>query len=125
MAIREAGDTGDSALAEHDRFHDRMLTLVPHTWVTYVLIGLNVAVWMLMVAQGADAFSPPAELLLHWGGNAASEVQRGQVWRLLTAAFVHSGIVHLVMNMLGLWAMGQTAERIYGHRMFSGIYLGS
>ncbi|MBC7683363.1 MAG: rhomboid family intramembrane serine protease, partial [Ferruginibacter sp.] len=47
------------------------------------------------------------------------------VWRLLTAAFVHSGIVHLVMNMLGLWAMGQTAERIYGHRMFSGIYLGS
>ncbi len=113
------------ALAEEHQFHDRLHALAPHTWVTYGLIALNVAVWGLMVARGVDVFTPRAELLLRWGGNAASEVQRGQAWRLLTAAFLHSGIVHLVMNMLGLWAIGQTAERIYGHRVFLGIYLGS
>ncbi|WP_295960896.1 rhomboid family intramembrane serine protease [Rhodoferax sp.] len=114
-----------AAAAEEHQFHDWLHALAPRTWVSYGLIALNVAVWAWMVARGVDAFHPPAELLLQWGGNAASEVQRGQVWRLLTATFVHSGIVHLVMNMLGLWAIGQTAERIYGHRVFLGIYLGS
>lgn len=31
-----------------------------------------------MVAQGADVLKPSVEMLLQWGGNAASEVQRGQ-----------------------------------------------
>ncbi|MEO6275053.1 MAG: rhomboid family intramembrane serine protease [Rhodoferax sp.] len=113
------------AVAEEHLFQDWLHDLAPRTWVSYGLIALNAAVWAWMVARGVDPFHPPAELLLDWGGNAASEVQRGQVWRLLTATFVHSGIVHLVMNMLGLWAIGQTAERIYGHRVFLGIYLGS
>ena len=114
-----------SAAGEERQLQNWLHALAPQTWVTYGLIVLNVAVWVLMVSRGVDAFSPPAEILLHWGGNAASEVQRGQVWRLLTATFVHSGIVHLVMNMLGLWAIGQTAERIYGHRIYLAVYLGS
>ena len=114
-----------AAVADEHQLHDWLHALAPRTWVSYGLIALNVAVWAWMVARGVDPFHPPAELLLDWGGNAASEVQRGQVWRLLTATFVHSGIVHLVMNMLGLWAIGQTAERIYGHRVFLGIYIGS
>ncbi|WP_367849173.1 rhomboid family intramembrane serine protease [Rhodoferax sp. WC2427] len=113
------------AAGEEHQLHHWLHALAPATWVTYGLIALNVVVWALMVSQGANPFSPPAEVLLHWGGNAASEVQRGQVWRLLSAPFLHSGIVHLVMNMLGLWAIGQTAERIYGHRVYVGIYLGS
>jgi len=117
--------TVSHTVAEEHHFQDWLHALTPITWMSYGLIALNVAVWSLMVAQGVDGFKPSAELLLHWGGNAASEVQRGQVWRLLTATFVHSGLVHLVMNMLGLWAIGQTAERIYGHRVFLGIYLGS
>lgn len=126
MAQPDPGpDFGPSALAEEAQFHDRLHALAPHTWVTYGLIALNLAVWGLMLAQGADALAPRAELLWRWGGNTASEVQRGQLWRLLTAAFVHSGVVHLAMNMLGLWAIGQTAERIYGHRAMLGIYLGA
>jgi rhomboid protease GluP len=114
-----------SAAGEEHQLQAWLHALAPQTWVTYGLIALNVAVWVLMVSQGVDAFSPQAELLLHWGGNAASEVQRGQGWRLLTATFVHSGIVHLGMNMLGLWAIGQTAERIYGHWVFLAVYLAS
>jgi rhomboid protease GluP len=41
----------------------------------------------------------------------------------LSATFLHGGLLHLAMNMLGLWAIGQTAERIYGHRVFLGVYL--
>ncbi|WP_394787550.1 rhomboid family intramembrane serine protease [Rhodoferax sp.] len=112
-------------LLEERQFQDQLKALAPHTWVTYGLIAINVAVWGLMVAQGADVLKPSVELLLQWGGNATSEVQRGQWWRLLTAAFLHSGVVHLAMNMLGLWVIGQTVERIYGHRVFLLVYLGS
>ena len=118
-------DPGQSSLFEEAQFHDRLHALAPHTWVTYGLIALNLAVWGLMVAQGVDAFAPRAEALWHWGGNTASEVQRGQVWRLLTAIFLHGGMLHLATNMLGLWAIGQTAERIYGHRLYGGVYLGA
>jgi rhomboid protease GluP len=116
---------GASHGLEERQFQDRLKAWAPYTWVTYALIATNFAVWGLMVARGADAWKPSVELLLQWGGNAASEVQRGQWWRLLTAAFLHGGVVHLVMNMLGLWAIGQTAERIYGHRVFLLLYLGA
>lgn len=112
-------------LVEERQFQQQLKALAPHTWVTYGLIAINVAVWGLMVEQGADVLKPSVELLLRWGGNATSEVQRGQWWRLLSAAFLHSGLVHLVMNMLGLWVIGQTVERIYGHRAFLLVYLGS
>lgn len=114
-----------NALMEERQFQTQLKALAPHTWVTYGLIAVNLAVWGTMVAQGADAFRPSVELLLNWGGNATSEVQRGQWWRLLAATFLHGGVVHLAMNMLGLWAIGQTVERIYGHWVFMLVYLGS
>jgi rhomboid protease GluP len=110
---------------EEHRFLDQLEALAPRTWVTYGLIASNVLVWAWMVLHGVDALHPSAEVLWHWGGNAASEVQRGQWWRLLTATFLHGGAWHLGMNMLGLWCIGQTTERIYGHAVFLLLYLGS
>lgn len=89
------------------------------------MVAINVLVWGLTVANGAGAVKASAEMLLYWGGNAASEVQGGDWWRLLTATFLHSGAMHLAMNMAGLVGAGITVERIYGHRLFLLIYLGS
>lgn len=110
--------------AERD-FREGLKALAPRTWVTYALVAVNAGIWAVMVASGADVLKPPADLMLRWGGNAAFNVQHGEAWRLLTAIFLHGGAMHLVMNMLGLWAIGQTVERIYGHRVFLLIYLGS
>ena len=54
-----------------------------------------------------------------------SAVQKGDWWRLLTATFLHSGFLHVGMNMLGLYGAGVTVERIYGPRLFAIIYFGS
>jgi membrane associated rhomboid family serine protease len=52
-------------------------------------------------------------------------IQDGQVWRLLTHAFLHSpnNILHIVFNMLFLWWMGNELEEMYGSREFLTLYL--
>lgn len=106
-------------------FQAQLTALAPVPWLTYTLIVVNCAIWLLTLSQGAGFLAAGADKLLVWGGNAASEVQRGEWWRLLSATFLHSGIMHVVMNMIGLAAAGITVERIYGQRLFALIYLGS
>jgi membrane associated rhomboid family serine protease len=50
-------------------------------------------------------------------------VQLGEWWRLLTAAFLHIGPVHLVINMLALLVFGAELERQLGRWRFLGVYL--
>lgn len=122
LHVSPEATTHNPLVAERE-FQERLKALAPMTWVTYALVAVNVGVWALMVTMGADALKPSADLMLRCGGNTAYNVQHGQWWRLLTATFLHGGAVHLVMNMLGLWVIGQTVERIYGHRIFLLMYL--
>ncbi|MDB5946120.1 MAG: rhomboid family intrarane serine protease [Ramlibacter sp.] len=129
--LRQWAGVGDAvALAAHNvlteerEFAERLRALAPRTWVTWALVATNVAAWAGTVLLGADVVRPDAARLLAFGGNSASEVQQGEWWRLLTSAFLHSGVIHLVMNMIGLLAIGPTTERIYGHRLFLLVYLG-
>jgi rhomboid protease GluP len=113
------------AIAEDREFQDRLKSFAPITWVLWAIVGINVLVWLATAMGGGNVMQNSADKLLHWGGNAASEVQRGDWWRLLTATFLHGGVMHLVMNMIGLISAGVTVERIYGHRLFLLIYFGS
>lgn len=44
-------------------------------------------------------------------------------WRLLTAVFVHGGFIHLALNMLALWMIGQSLEPMLGRARFLALYL--
>lgn len=112
-------------IAVEREFQERLKSMAPVPWLTYTLVGLNVLVWLLTLSMGAGFATTGAEKLLVWGGNAASEVQRGEWWRLVSATFLHSGFMHVTMNMIGLAAAAVTVERIYGHRLFALIYFGS
>lgn len=112
-------------LAEEREFQERLKSLAPTPWLTYGLIAVNILIWAITVALGAGIMTVPTEKLLLWGGNSASEVQRGEWWRLLSAMFLHSGLMHLLMNMIGLASAGITVERIYGRRLFVLLYIGS
>jgi membrane associated rhomboid family serine protease len=50
-------------------------------------------------------------------------VDIGDWWRLVTAAFVHVGLVHLVLNMLALLVFGSELERALGRWRYLGVYL--
>lgn len=121
----EEPETLTNPLVEEREFQERLKSFAPIPWITYLVIAINVLVWGIALVNGAGALQTPADMLLTWGGNAASEVQNGEWWRLLTATFLHGGFMHLFMNMLGLIGAGVVVERIYGHRLFVLIYLGS
>lgn len=55
----------------------------------------------------------------------AEDVFHGQIWRLLTHAFLHSTDTpyHILFNMLFLWWFGSDVEDIYGPREFLAFYL--
>jgi len=53
----------------------------------------------------------------------AQAVCNGQIWRLLTHAFMHAGITHILFNMLFLWWFGTDVEDLYGPVEFLTFYL--
>lgn len=95
---------------------------VPAIPLTWLLIGINLLVFLAMLANGAGFWSSSNTVQLAWGANFGPATQDGQWWRLGSALFLHFGIVHLVLNMLALWDSGQFVERMYGHVRFIGIY---
>lgn len=110
---------------EERLFQARLRSFAPLPVACYGLIVVNCLVWLETVVMGAGLLHTPAEKLLVWGGNAASEVQRGEWWRLLTATFLHGGLPHVAFNMIGLASAGVMVERIYGRWQFLLLYLGS
>ncbi|MFO7567967.1 MAG: rhomboid family intramembrane serine protease [Enhygromyxa sp.] len=97
----------------------------PNPWVTWNLIGLNVLIWVAMVGFGVDAFEPSVEALLSWGGNLGLLTQSGQWWRLLTAMFLHAGIIHLAFNCYFAWVIGRICEQVFGAAAYVLVYFGS
>ncbi len=82
---------------------------------TYALVGINVLVFLVMAFGGVGMSSPSADQLLTWGAdNAGAVLLGGQWWRIVTAMFVHVGLLHLATNMWCLWNLGLLAEPILG-----------
>jgi rhomboid protease GluP len=83
---------------------------------TYVLTGINVAVYLLMVLQGVSPVAPSSvQLMDHWGANVGLYVLADhQWWRLVTSTFVHSGIIHIATNMWCLYNLGLLGEPLMG-----------
>jgi rhomboid protease GluP len=50
-------------------------------------------------------------------------VAQGEVWRLLSSMFLHSGITHLALNMLSLYFLGSFVEAAFGRGRFFALYL--
>lgn len=82
---------------------------------TYALVGVNCAVYLLMSLRGVNPITPNADSLFAWGANNAGAVLiYGQWWRIVTAMFVHGGILHIALNMWCLWNLGLLAEPLMG-----------
>lgn len=113
------------------------------TKVTRALIGLNVAVYVAELATGGGVNANHGTIyqdgaLLANGvkfgdglagvpggipfGNLVG-VAHGDWWRLISAAFLHYGPFHLIMNMLALYWFGSLLEQRIGSGRFLALYI--
>jgi rhomboid protease GluP len=90
---------------------------------TYLLLTINIAVYLWMVAHGVSPKDPTENDLLHYGANVTWLVLHGQWYRLLTATFVHVGLIHLLTNMWCLWNLGILGEPLVGPYGMVAVYL--
>jgi rhomboid protease GluP len=90
---------------------------------TYALVGINCAVFLWMCLHGVSPNSPSSLQLLHFGANSTQLVLAGEWYRLLTATFVHVGVIHLATNMWCLWNLGLLGEPLLGAWGLTAVYV--
>jgi rhomboid protease GluP len=91
---------------------------------TYLLVAINCLVFLAMMARGISIWSPSPDQLLHFGAdNAGSVLINGEWIRIVTAMFVHIGILHLATNMWCLWNLGLLAEPLMGSVGVLAVYI--
>jgi membrane associated rhomboid family serine protease len=101
--------------------------------VTRVLIGINVALYLLELMLGGDINGRGNWIYEHGvlvdraidSSGQLVGVAEGEWWRLITAAFLHYGPLHLGLNMLVLWFIGPALEEYVGRWRYALLYLAS
>ena len=102
------------------------------TPVTIGLIGLCVAAFVAQVAGGMGIATgdPAGTVTVDYGligyrfigfGQAVG-VGEGEYYRIITGGLLHSGLIHLAINMIALYFLGALLERAIGPWRFAGIF---
>jgi rhomboid protease GluP len=101
------------AFAGRETFLDRADIVVAFL----ALFGLLYVIEMFMGA----AENPGALIVL--GANYGAFVDRGEVWRLVTANFLHGGLMHLFVNGYSFYILGRFVERIFGRSRLALVFI--
>ncbi|XP_004299949.1 PREDICTED: rhomboid-like protease 3 [Fragaria vesca subsp. vesca] len=84
---------------------------------TNLLLAVNIIVYIAQVGTQND--------LTLWGAKINRLIDKGQLWRLVTSAFLHANVGHLLVNCYSLNNVGPTMEKLSGSKRFLAIYFTS
>jgi rhomboid protease GluP len=87
--------------------------------ITYAMVAINVVIF-------AVGFLVPEinQWLFAWGVSSPREVLlEGEYYRLVSAMFLHGGLLHILFNAYALYIIGSAIEPVFGHTRFAIIYL--
>jgi len=87
---------------------------------TYVLIIVNVLVFVVMLLSGdfGDCSSVTCQLM----AQTTEAVVHGEYWQIFTSMFVHFGFLHIIFNMFALYYFGRLNETFFPSRSYLTIY---
>jgi membrane associated rhomboid family serine protease len=91
--------------------------------LTYILIGICVALEIGSSLSGGNSVGGNNGSLVRDFALSRVSVGNGDVWRLVTAGFLHAGLFHLLFNMYALYILGSMLEPSVGRLRFGLIYL--
>ena len=87
--------------------------------LTFLIIGINIIVYLITAFLSKNIFDINSKVLYYSG----ALIQHGEIWRLLTCAFLHANLLHIVCNMYSLYIIGPQIEQIYGIKKYLSIYI--
>lgn len=90
---------------------------------TIVLIALNVLAFVGELASGSTLGSGGGGRVVVDGGLYGPFVADGEWYRLVTGGFLHSGLMHLALNMFFIWVLGGMLEPVLGRARFVALYM--
>jgi rhomboid protease GluP len=109
--------------ADIEAFRAILRARTPLAPVTPTLAALNATIFVAMLL-GPRLLGDP-DTLVAWGGNLGPRTANGEWWRLITALFVHSSLLHLLGYLVSLVPLGLILERLVGPVAFAAVYLAS
>ena len=92
-------------------------------FVSLAIIGLNVAVFVLSISGGGGLASRGGNQLAGDYALIGFAVDAGEWYRLVTAGFLHYGLIHVGFNMLILYQLGQLLEPAFGPVRYALVYV--
>jgi membrane associated rhomboid family serine protease len=98
------------------------LSLPPFTKAVSWLIGINTAVFLLVLLLDMLRIPFGAILRDYFSLIPIQVVQHGWIWQLLTYGVIHFEFWHWFGNMLGLWMFGAAIEQQWGSRRFLELF---
>jgi membrane associated rhomboid family serine protease len=90
-----------------------------------VLIGLNVAAYLVEIAGGGGGLSGPSHTIVNDFALFGPSVAEGELYRLVTSGFLHASLLHIGFNMLLLYFLGRLLEPALGTSRFVALYFAS
>jgi len=109
---------------------DALGGLIPHErFTTSMILLINVGFYIATVVHGMDLGNTGALMnldsrtLYQFGAKFRASILAGEWWRLVTAGFLHGGLMHIAMNMWVFYDLGPQVEEIYGTRRYLVIYV--
>jgi membrane associated rhomboid family serine protease len=90
--------------------------------VTYVLIAVNLLIYLIGASQGAGFNNPGGSLYARLWLDAP-QLAGGGWWRLVTTMFLHASVLHIAFNMFALWVIGRPVEQYLGTARYIGLYV--
>ncbi len=121
LIINVTNDINEKTEEENKKFND---VFAPKKIVFTNVISLICLVMYFVIAiYDGNFINFDANILAKFGANNIILVKSGEVWRLLTSAFLHVGLIHLFVNMYSLRVIGPSVEALIGKWKFIFIYL--
>lgn len=107
-----------------DPFLNHWIDATNNALAVRIIIAINVVIFLAMVvaSYGSALFAPPINFIIRWGANIGSYTLIDEPIRLITYAFLHGNLFHILMNMFILFDVGPLVEKIFGTRRFLFIY---
>ena len=94
-----------------------------HAPSTALLLASFVGLFTWQVLTGTSITEPNTQDLIAWGANALPLTMINEPWRLLTSAFLHVGVIHLLFNGFAMLVFGRVAEPIFGSVAFLCLFV--